>query len=423
MISASPSRVRWWILSLLFFATTINYLDRIVFSFLAPVIRDDLHLDDNTYGQLNAAFQIAYTAGYVVAGRFVDRIGTRLGYFLATAWWSVAAMMHAFSGSAMQLGMWRFFLGLGEAGNFPSAIKAVSEWFPKKERAFATGIFNAGTNVAAMIGPPVFAFMLYRFGWRTCFLVTGSAGFVWIAAWWLLYRLPDQHKSVNKEELAHIHSDTADEPEVAKVGWGQAIRIKQTWGFALAKFFTDPVWWFYLYWLPLYLKDVRKLEMSQVGWILPFIYFMADIGSVAGGWLSGFLIRRGWAPGRARKTTMLLCALCMPIAALGVLTPDLLTTVLLFSLATAAHQGWSANLFTTTSDVFPKAAVGSVVGIGGSIGGIGGTLFSALIPGYVIGVLHIGYTPLFLGMSCFYLIALGILHLLMGRLEPLRTSE
>jgi ACS family hexuronate transporter-like MFS transporter len=420
MSSSPATRVRWWILSLVFFATTINYLDRIVFSFLAPAIRDDLKLTEVSYGYLNGAFQIAYTAGYLFAGRIIDKVGTRIGYFMATAWWSVAAMLHASAGGVFQLGVWRFLLGLGESGNFPSAIKAVSEWFPAKERALATGIFNAGTNVASMIGPPVFAAMLYAFGWRTCFLITGSLGLFWLLLWWRSYRLPEQHARVNSAELAHIQSDAPQGPQ-PKIGWGRAMTYKQTWGFAIAKFLTDPVWWFYLYWLPLYLNDVRKFDLKQVGWVLPFIYLMADVGSVAGGWLSSHLIRKGWSPGRARKTTMLLCALCMPVAALGVVTPNNVLTILLFSLATGAHQGWSANLFTTTSDVFPKPAVASVVGIGGSIGGLGGFLFSAIIPGYVIGWL--GYTPLFLVMSLFYMVALGVVHLLMGNLERIQTQE
>jgi len=409
--------VRWWILALLFAATTINYLDRIVFSVLIPVIRDEMKMTTEHYGYVNGAFQFAYTIGFLILGKLIDTVGTRGGYAVAIAWWSVAAALHAASRSAWGLGFWRLMLGLGEAGNFPAAIKSVAEWFPKKDRAFATGIFNAGTNVASMIGPPVFVAMAAWMGWRACFLITGSLGFLWLAVWLVSYRLPQRHAAVNRAELDYIRSDSIDESAEPALGWLEALRYRQTWGFALAKFFTDPVWWFYLYWLPPYLYDVRKFDLKQIGWALPVVYLLADFGSVGGGWISGFLIRRGWTSGKARKAAMAMCAAAMPVASMAVLAPNPIVAIALVSLANSAHQGWSANLFTTTSDVFPKRAVASVTGIGGCLGGFGGVLFSAVIPGLVVS--HFGYTPVFLTLGTFHLIALAIVHRLLGDMRPI----
>jgi ACS family hexuronate transporter-like MFS transporter len=415
------TRYRWWILSLLFFATTVNYLDRIVFSVLIPVIEKEFSLSKVEYGYLTGAFQIAYTVGFLFMGKLIDRFGTRLGYALAITWWSIAAVFHAIVRSPLSLGFWRAMLGLGESGNFPAAIKSVAEWFPKKDRAFATGLFNAGTNVASMIGPPLFVAMNLYFGWRGCFLITGALGFIWLILWLLNYRLPEKHPRVSRQELDYIQSDVTDEVKQPTIGWSQALEYRETWGFAIGKFLTDPVWWFYLYWLPPYLFDVRKFNLTEIGWALPVVYLMADVGSVAGGWISGFLMRRGWRQGKARKTAMALCAGAMPIAATAVLAPSPFLAVALVSLATAAHQGWSANLFTTTSDVFPKQAVASVTGIGGCMGGFGGFLFSAIIPGFLIS--RFGYTPVFLAMGCFHLTALLFIHWLMGDIRPIRISE
>ncbi len=397
MTGASTLRMRWVILGLLFFATTINYLDRIVFSVLIPVIRKDLHLNDLQYGYINGAFQIAYAAGFLFMGKFIDLVGTKTGYLVSILWWSVAAGFHAIAGSGVVLGFWRFMLGLGEAGNFPSAIKSVAEWFPKKDRAFATGVFNAGTNVAATIGPPVIVGMASAYGWRAAFLITAGLGLFWVPCWAYWYRRPEKRE----EETA------------AAVSWRAALGHRSTWGFAAGKFLTDPVWWFYLTWLPPYFYDVRHLNLREIGWALPVIYLAADIGSVGGGWLSGQLIRRGWPVLKARKATMLLAAACMPVAVTAVFVKSPILAIALVSLATSAHQGWSANLFTTPSDVFPANTVASVVGIGASAGGLGGFLFSAIIPGYVI--TYFGYVPVFVLMGVLHPLALFCLHLLMGR--------
>ena len=395
----NESRLRWWILALLFLGTTINYLDRIMLGILVPDIRLELQISTEDYGWVTAAFQGAYTIGFLFMGGFVDRFGSRLAYAVAAVGWSAAAGLSVLSRNALQLSVWRGFLGLSESCNFPAAIKSVAEWFSEKDRAFATGIFNSGTNISAVIGPPVFVYLSARYGWRAAFLLTASLGIVWVLAW--LWIHPRVHK--------------VDRDSTAEISWWEAAQLRETWGFAAGKFFSDPVWWFYLFWLPLYLHDVRKLDMKTVGWALPFIYVMASVGSMIGGWASGLLIRRGWQPLRARKATMLACACCAPIAALGVLAPSPITAILLFSLATAAHQGWSANLFTTPSDTVPQSAVGAVVGIGGFAGGLGGVIFSAVIPGYVITTF--GYRPVFLAMEGFYFLGLLVLDRLMQKKE------
>lgn len=402
--------LRWWILLLLFLATTINYLDRIVFSILIPVIRAEMQISNVEYGQINAAFQILYTLGFLFAGGLIDRYGTKLGYGVSIVWWSLAAAGHVFANSGLSMAFWRGVLGIGESGNFPAAIKAVAEWFPKKDRALATGIFNAGTTVSSIAGPPLFAWMVLRFGWRACFLVTAAAGFVWLAAWWAVYRKPLPGEG-----------GEADEPSGPSVPWRETLRYRETWGFAAGKFFSDPVWWFYLYWLPPYFYDVRKMNLQEIAWALPFIYSMAAVGSVSGGWLSGWLIRRGWKQGTARKIGLGVFAAAMPVAAMAVLAENPLVAIGLISLATAAHQGWSANLYTTVSDVFPKSAVASVTGIGGCVGGVGGVLFSALVPGYV--VTNFGYTPVFLVMGAFHLTGLLLVHLLMRDMKPIALNE
>ena len=388
-------RLRWWILGLLFFGTTINYLDRIVLGIMVPVIRGEMHLSDTEYGWVTAAFQGAYTVGFLFMGGFVDRFGSRIAYAIAAVGWSAAAGLTVLAHNALQFSLWRGLLGLSESCNFPAAIKSVSEWFSEKDRAFATGIFNSGTNISAVIGPPAFVYLSAAYGWRACFVLTASLGIVWVIAWLGIHPRVDASARATSQGMP----------------WWEAVRLPEAWGFAAGKFFSDPVWWFYLFWLPLYLHDVRKLDMNSVGWALPFIYISASAGSVAGGWLSGLLIRRGWQPLRARKATMLICACCVPFAVLGVVAPSAITAILLFSLATAAHQGWSANLFTTVSDTVPQNAVGAVTGIGGFAGGLGGIIFSAIIPGYVIPAF--GYQPVFLSMGGFYFVGLFALHRLM----------
>jgi len=396
--------MRWWVLSLLFCSTLLNYADRIVLAVLVPVIRDQLHFNETVYGYITAAFQAAYTLGALICGHLLDLYGTRIGMIFTVGIWSVAASLHASVGNPLQLGIWRGLLGLAEAGNFPAANKAAAEWFPPQERAFAIGVFTAGINVAAIIGPPVFIAIQEAFGWRACFLITGAAGFLWLVAWLWFYRSPGK----------------ADSPVIGSISLRDTLSCREAWGFSVAKFLTDPVWWFYLYWMPLYFHDVRKFDMRELAWALPVIYLLSDVGAVSGGWFSGFMLRRGWSLSAARKRTMLICAFLMPMAALGVLTKSSVATVLLFSLATFAHQAWMTNLFTTVSDVFPSEAVGRVLGLGGCCGGFGGVLFSALIPGFMIG--RIGYAPLFISMSSLYAVAMFVVHILMRDLRTVNFS-
>lgn len=392
--------MRWRILALVFFATTINYLDRIVFSVLIPVIRAEMHIDDTHYGYITGAFTILYTFGFLVAGKLVDHYGSRIGYALAIVWWSLAAALHAVAHTGFDLGFWRGMLGFGEAGNFPAAIKSVAEWFPKKDRALATGIFNSGTTVASIVGPPVFVWLNALYGWRACFVITGAIGFLWVVLWLLLYRAPPP--------------TSASELKEPKVGWAEAFKYPQTWGFALAKGLTDPVWWFYLYWLPPYLYDVRKFNLSEIGWAIPVVYVTAGVGSIGGGWVSRLLMNRGMPSGRALMTAMAMFAAVMPFTAMGVLAPNPVVTILLIAVACAAHQAWSANLFTTTSDVFPKNVVGTVTSIGGCAGGLGGFIFSAILPGFI--VTHFGYGPMFAIMGSLHVIAfIAAKFLLWGR--------
>ena len=415
------TRVRWWVVALLFFGTVICYLDRIVFSFLAPEIRKEIHFTPEIYGWVTGAFQVAYMVGFLFAGRWIDRVGTRLGYAVAVTLWSIAAALHATARGALSLGFWRGMLGLSESGNFPAAIKSVAEWFPPKDRALATGIFNAGANVAAMIGPPALVLMEAAYGWRACFLITASLGLVWLVLWVATYHAPEKHRRVSQAERDYIRGGAAAEEVGPKVSWAQALRLRETWGFAVAKFLTDPVWWLYLWWLPLLLNDVFKVSAQQRGWALFVAYLMADVGSVLGGWISSFLMRRGWHHGKARKRAMAMCAACMPLSSLAVLAHSPILAVALVSVATSAHQGWSANLFTTTSDIFPKQAVASVVGIGGCAGALGGFLFSSVIPGYVIA--RFGYTPVFLAMGWFHLTALVLVHRLMRDMRPVSADD
>ena len=408
MVSANLSTLRWRILALVFFATTINYLDRILLSVLIPKIREDLHLSVLDYANLTGYFQIAYTIGFLLAGKLIDRFGTRIGYAISIVWWSVAAGLHAVAQSGFSLGFWRAMLGFGEAGNFPAAIKSVAEWFPKKDRAFATGVFNSGTNVASMVGPPIFAWLLVKFGWRAAFVFTASTGGLWVLLWLLLYRNPP------------AQTDPEDRAMVASIGWTESLKYPQTWGFAIGKFLTDPVWWFYLNWLPLYLYSVRRLDIKEIGWFLPVVYTAASVGSLAGGWLSGLLMRRGYETGRARRIAMAICAFSMPLAAMAVFAPSIILTAALVSVATAAHQGWSANLYSTTSDVFPKEAVASVTGIGGCAGGIGGYLFSSIIPGFVI--TYLGYTPMFLLMGTMHIASFFLMRPLLWKSQTAPVS-
>jgi len=413
---ARIGRLRWSICALLFFATTINYIDRQVLGILSKDLQASLHWSEIDYGNIVAAFNAAYALGLLVVGRLIDRFGTKIGYATALIIWSMAAMSHALARSAFGFGVARAALGIGESGNFPAAIKTTAEWFPKKERAFATGIFNAGSNVGAIVAPLTVPWIALNYGWQWAFIMTGAIGLVWLAFWIPLYARPEAHPRLSKTELAHIQSDPPDAPG-AKVPWLKLIPHRETSAFAIGKYMTDPIWWFYLYWIPGFLRTNHGLDLSTIGLPLIAIYVIADVGSIGGGWLSSTFIKRGWSINKARKTAMLICALAVTPIFFASSVKNLWVAVGLVGLAAAAHQGWSANIFTLASDMFPRRAVGSVVGIGGMAGAFNGATMAVII-GYILQVTGGNYKiPFFIAGSA-YLIALLIIHLLVPKIEP-----
>ncbi|HKP58502.1 MAG TPA: MFS transporter [Polyangiales bacterium] len=417
---SSAGRYRWLVCSLLFFATTVNYIDRQILSLLKPILDDELHWSNAEFGQVNAAFQAAYAVGLLVFGKFIDRFGTKLGYGVSIAAWSLAAMFHAAVSSVAGFTAARLALGLGEGGNFPSAIKAVAVWFPRRERAFATALFNSGANVGAIIAPATIPWLAAAGGWHLPFLVAGVAGFVWLAFWQMLYDAPERVAA--PRELAHIRADV-EAPEQGQVGWGKLLQLRAAWAFILAKFLTDPVWWFFLIWLPDYFKKTRALDLKSSWLHLVSIYTIVTILSIAGGWLTGHWVRRGQSVSRARKTGMLLFA-CLVLPVLSVGRASDWGAVMLIGLAGAAHQAWSANLFTSVSDMFPKRAVASVVGLGGMAGSVGGIAFP-IYAGKLLdrfeasGNVAAGYGVLFGICSSAYLIAFALHHLLAPKFEQI----
>lgn len=406
--------LRWYICALLFFATTINYIDRQVFSILAPDLQRSIGWSESEYGLIVTSFQAAYALGYFIVGRMMDSISTRKGFAIILSLWSLAAMAHAAARSAMGFAVARAALGLGEAGNFPASIKTVAEWFPKQERALATGIFNAGSNIGAIIAPIVVPIIALSWGWEWAFIVTGGIGFVWVVFWLALYRKPEEHGRVSEAEFAHIRSDPPEKED--KISWGQVFPKRQTWAFAIGKFLTDPVWWFFLFWLPKFLNQEYGLTLDRMGLPLVIAYLAADVGSIGGGWLSSTLIKRGWTINRARKTAMLVCAVSVVPIVFAAKASNLWVAVALVSLALSAHQGWSANLYTIASDMFPRKAVGSAIGIGGTVGALGG-MFVATAAGFILEFTG-SYYSLFLIAGSMYLIALAIIHFLVPNLEP-----
>ena len=418
---------RWVICSLLFFATTINYIDRQILSLLKEILDKQIGWTNEQFGWVNSAFQLSYGIGLLGFGWFVDRFGTKIGYAVSIVAWSIAAAAHALVGSFSGFITARSALGLGEAGNFPSAIKAVALWFPKRERAFATSIFNAGTNAGALVAPAIIPWMAFTYGWQSCFIAAGAAGLLWLFLWIPFYEVPDKCKRVGAAELVLIRSDREDEQSREKIPWLSLLGYRQTWSFIIAKFLTDPVWWFFLIWLPDFFKKTRGLEIKK-SWIhIVTIYGIVTVLSIFGGWITGYLTKRGWTVTRARKTGMFIFALCaLPI--FMVTKVGDWTAVLLIGLAGSAHQAWSANLYTTVSDMFPKKAVASVIGIGGMAGSAGGILFPALT-GRLLDHFQkqenvtAGYAILFGICACMYLVAFTLNHLCAPRFEPFRLKD
>jgi ACS family hexuronate transporter-like MFS transporter len=410
---------RWIICALLFFAATINYLDRQVIATLKGDLQRAGVWDEIGYSWVVFAFQTAYAIGLLGAGRIMDWLGTRRGFSVSVLFWSVAAMAHALVSTVVGFAGARFALGLGEAGNFPASIKTVAEWFPRKERALATGIFNAGTNVGILVAAAIVPPITYNYGWRWAFLITGLVGFIWLAFWIVLYRRPEEHPRLSKSELAYIQSDPSE--LATRIPWRRLLPHKQTWAFAIGKFMTDPIWWIYLFWLPDFLSKNYSIDLKNIGLPLIVVYLIADVGSVAGGWLSSSMIKRGISVNRSRKTAMLICAIAVMPVVFAAKASNVWIAVLLVGLAAAAHQGWSANLFTTTSDMFPRRAIGSVVGIGGMAGAIGGMLISKVV-GYILQFSG-SYVPIFIIAGSAYLAAWLVIHLLVPRLEPAAVDE
>lgn len=408
-------RYRWTIVALIFLATTINYIDRQVIGILAPVLEKEIGWNELEYGNIVFAFSAAYAIGLLLIGRFIDRFGTKIGYAASLTGWSIAAMAHALAKTVFGFSIARFALGIFEAGNFPAAVKTVAEWFPKKERAFATGIFNAGSNVGAVIAPLVVPWITLTLGWQEAFVITGAIGLLWLILWFIFYEKPEKQKRLSKEEFDYIHSDPPDTP--VKIPWMSLLKYKQTWAFALGKFLTDPIWWFYLYWVPKFLYTNYGITLDKIGLPLIIIYIMADVGSIGGGWLSSYFIKKGWTVTKGRKSAMLICALSVVPIVLASQATDIWVAVALLSLATAAHQGWSANLFTIVSDVFPRKAVASVVGLGGMAGAIGGMLI-ALAAGLILQFTG-SYMILFIIAGSAYLIAFALINKLIPKLETI----
>lgn len=408
-------RYRWVIVALLFAATAVNYIDRQMIGVLKPTLVAEFGWTETDFAQIVFWFQVAYAVGYIGFGRIVDIVGARLGYTIAIVVWTLGHMAHGFASGLASFAAARFGLGVGESGNFPAGIRAVTDWFPQRERAYAIGLFNAGANVGAIITPLLVPVLVLWFGWRAAFFITGIFGVMWLAVWWLVYRHPSEHRRVSPAELAWIQQDPAD--PVEKIGWARLLTVRETWAYALGKFLIDPIWWFFLFWLPGYLFERYDMDLKTFGLPLAAIYLISDGGSIFGGWMSSRLIKGGRTPNFARKATMLLCAVAVLPIWFAQSLDSVWAAILIIGLATAAHQAFSANLYTFPSDVFPRGAVGSVVGIGGTVGALGG-MGMALFTGYILDKTGGSYEILFAICASSYLLALAVVHLLCPKLEP-----
>ena len=414
-------RVRWTVCAMLFAATSINYMDRQVIAILKPALEHSIGMTEVGYGYVVDAFQIAYAIGLLAAGRLVDKLGTRIGYMLVMAVWSLSAMGHALASTVLEFGFARLLLGLGESGNFPVAIKTVAEWFPQNERSLATGIFNSGANVGAMLAPAIVPWVTLRYGWHAAFLTTGLFSVLWILWWFRYYRRPADHPTLTARERLHIYQEAAvDLGPSPSMPWRRLLSCRQTWAFSLAKFLTDPIWWFYLFWLPSYFSAKFNLNLSHLGPPLIVVYNISVIGSIGGGWLPAPFRRLGLAPAYARLAAMLVCAFLVVPILTAASVKSLWTAIALIGVAAGAHQGWSANLFTTTSDMFPRSAVGAVVGIGGMAGSVGSALF-AFFAGHLLQLTH-SYAILFGIASGAYLLALIVLYMLAPGLKKVEFA-
>lgn len=396
----SAPRLRWYVCGLLFFATTINYVDRQVLGLLKPALEKEFGWREADYGWIVFAFQLAYALMMPLAGRLIDWAGTRLGYAVAVAMWSMAAMAHALARSAMGFGIARFALGLSESANFPAAIRTVADWFPQRERALATGIFNSGANIGAILAPLAVPYLALHYGWRAAFIATGAVGLLWVVLWWWFLRGP----------RGQARAPSLEEEDLTRPPLGVLLTSRPAWAFIIGKFLTDPAWWFYLFWLPGFLNRVYGLDLAHLGLPIVVIYQASAVGSIGGGWISAALLKRGWTPNRAREAAMLICAVAVTsVVFVGTAHANMWLAVALVGVATAAHQGWSANLYTLASDLFPRGAVGSVVGLGGLGGAVGGMLVAPMV-GYWLDWSHSAYAPLFVIAGSIYLVAFAVIH-------------
>jgi ACS family hexuronate transporter-like MFS transporter len=441
-INERIGKYRWTICSLVFFATTINYLDRAVISLLKNNLEKEFNWTETDYSNIVIAFQLSYAVGMLFVGGMIDKLGTKIGYAISILGWSIAAIGHALVTSTLGFIVARSALGVTEAGNFPSAIKTTAEWFPKRERALATGIFNSGSNIGAITAPLTVPFIAETWGWQWAFIITGAIGFIWLIFWFIIYEIPSKHKRLGKAEYAHIHSDKDEEqvtplttPDLIgniepeqKISWFKLLSFRQTWAFVLGKFLTDPIWWFYLFWLPAFLKAEYGIEGTAVALPVALVYTMATFGSIGGGWLPLYFIKKGWTVFKARKTSMLIYAFFVIPVIFAQLLGDvnLWLAVIIIGLAASAHQAWSANIFTTVSDMFPKSSVASVTGIGGMAGGLGGILIAALAGKLfdhykALGHIETGYYIMFFICGFAYLTAWVLMHFLAPKLERVKV--
>lgn len=409
--------IRWWMLSLVFLATTINYLDRQVMGLLKPVLEKEFSWDEKDYSYIVMAFTTTYAIGYMAMGRFIDKVGTKIGYAVSLIVWSLASIGHGLVKSTIGFIIARSTLGISEAGNFPAAIKSVAEWFPKKERALATGIFNSGATVGAILAPLLVPFILGHYGWRQTFVWIGALGMIWIILWWKFYAVPEKTKNLSKEELQYIKSDQAEKAEEkTKIPLSELLKYKVTWSFVIGKILTDPIWYFFMFWLPAYFSDVFKMDLTKPSLPLIIIYSGTTIGSIGGGYLSSFLIKKGWAIGRARSITMLLFALMVVPVMFSKYVDNMWMITIIIAFATAAHQGWGANLMTTVGDQLPNNYVSSVIGFGGMLGSAAGIIFPLFI-GIVLdafkksGNINGGYNIIFFIAGISYVTAWGLIKI------------
>lgn len=433
MLQQKIGKYRWTICGLIFFATTINYIDRNVISFMKSTFTSDMGWSDGDYANVEIIFKLFYALGMLFAGRLIDKLGTKIGYGLFTLLWSVAGVCTALVNTVFGFGIVRGFLGITESGNFPGAIKTVAEWFPKKERALATGIFNSGANIGAIVTPLTIPYIIENWHWQWAFIITGLLGFVWIIFWVLLYEIPKKHKKISAEELAYIQSDKDEvkdlEDNSPKLSWIQLLGYKQTWAFAIGKLLTDPIWWFYLFWLPDFFESVYKIKLTEASWPVAMVYVISTVGSVGGGWLPMYFMKKGWPVFKARKTSMLIYAFCvLPIIfALMLGKVNMWLAVGVIGIAAAAHQAWSANIFTTVSDMFPKKSTASVTGIGGMFGGLGGILLSLMVQKQMfvyyrsINQIETAYYIMFGVCAGAYLLGWLIMHFLVPKMKRIEV--